>query len=153
MDLFLQILQLLGVAGWIKTAFDTFNNYRKKNKEGDTALKLAGITEDARRLMRVEEQANNLFTELREVEKENNQLQVKASTLEFRLEEALKREEALRLELAENERYINEKPKMRMLLSDALLVFRAIEDKAPIEVISEIVGRVSTEITRIDREE
>jgi hypothetical protein len=153
METLIQLLVALGVGGLITKGIDKWTESRKNSKHDDTTLKLAEVSEDARRLMRVEEQANNLFAELREVEKENNQLQVKASTLEFRLEEALRREEALKIELAENVRYINEKPKMRMLLSDALLIFRAMEDKAPIEQIKELVGRVSTEITRIDREE
>ena len=153
METLIQLLVALGVGGLITKGIDTWRDYRKNNKESDTTLKLAEFNEDTRRLKRVEEQADNLFAELRKIEDANLQLQVKASTLEFRLEEALKREEALRLEIAENERYINEKPRMRMLLSDALLIFRAMEDKAPIDKISELVGRVSTEITRIDREE
>lgn len=82
----------MGVGGLLVKGADAWLAYRKNKKSGDTTLAIAEKSEEARRLMRVEAQANNLYKELREVEKENLQLQLKASTLEFRLDEALKRE-------------------------------------------------------------
>lgn len=152
METLIQLLVALGIGGLLTKGIEIWRDNRKNNKTGNTTLKLAEMAEDTRRLTRVESQVDNLLIELRKVEKENAKLQSRATTLEFILDEALKREEMLKEAVRECERHSKENPILRTLLSNILLGVKTLEHGAPLGQITDLADRVTIEAMEISEE-